>query len=67
MDTKYLIGALAGIGGILALKYLVVGLCAWDQTLHPGRIEPASLRAFQKPFLGNLKNCPKCSKFWGLA
>jgi len=69
MNDRYsfALGLVAGIGGLLALKYLVVGLCAWDRALHPGRVEPASLVAFEKPFLGNLKACPKCSQFWGLS
>lgn len=61
------LGILFGIAGLLALKYLVVGLCAWDQAFHPGRIEPASLTAFYKPFLAGVRDCPQCSKFWGLS
>lgn len=42
----------AGAGLLLAVKYVIVGLDAWNGTLHPGRHEDPSLTRFGKPFLG---------------
>lgn len=68
MDNRSIaLGIVLGVGGLLALKYLVIGLCAWDHVLHPGRIEPPSLRAFMKPFLAGVHDCPHCAKFWGVS
>ena len=42
---------LYGIALLLIVKYVVVGLKAWDGTLHPGRTEdPKS--PFLQPLLG---------------
>lgn len=43
---------IAGAGALLAVKYVIVGLDAWNDTLHPGRFEDQSLSRFAKPFLG---------------
>jgi len=45
---------LMGVAALLLLKYCVFGLDAWDGTLHPGRMEPASLNGFKQPLLGLL-------------
>jgi len=39
-----------GVAVLLALKYGVFGLDAWNKTLHPGRFEPDG--PFLKPFFG---------------
>jgi hypothetical protein len=45
---------LAGVALLLLLKYVIFGLDAWNGFLHPGRTEPDSLNAFDKPLLGVL-------------
>jgi hypothetical protein len=62
-----LVGVVAGAAILLASKYLIVGTDAWNQVFAPGTVEPASLVAFHGPFLTGVKDCPKCSRFWGLA
>jgi hypothetical protein len=37
---------------ILALKYIVFGLTAWNNLLHPGLVPAPNQQAFLKPFLG---------------
>lgn len=37
---------------ILLLKYVVFGLTAWNQLLHPGLVPAPNQQAFLKPFLG---------------
>jgi hypothetical protein len=55
----------AGIALLLLVKYVVIGLDAWDGCFHPGRIEPDSLMAFRKPLLTGIGDCDKCRAFWG--
>jgi hypothetical protein len=37
---------------ILGLKYIVFGLTAWNNLLHPGLIPAPNQQAFLLPFLG---------------
>jgi hypothetical protein len=39
---------------ILGLKYVVFGLDAWNQVLHPGLVPAPNQQAFRKPLLGVL-------------
>jgi hypothetical protein len=54
-----------GAALLVILKYLVIGTDAWNSTLHPGRIEPASVRAFHAPLLTGAGDCQRCRAFWG--
>jgi len=66
-DAKMLaLGLAVGVGVLLAAKYLVCGTDSWNAVVCPGRVEPASLVAFRKPFLAGVSDCPKCAGFWGL-
>jgi hypothetical protein len=47
--TEFLI---LGFVALLVIKYLVVGLDAWNGVFHPDRVEGKSLDAFRKPLLG---------------
>ena len=40
---------------LLALKYLVFGLDAWNGVLHPGLVIAPNQRAFRRPLLGLLE------------
>ena len=45
-----------GVLVLLAVKYGLIGLDAWNQRLHPGRTEDtATERRFGKPLLGLVK------------
>ena len=48
-----------GIGVLLLVKYVVVGLVAWNLFLHPLRTDPNS--AFSQPFLGLFVTKGKCN------
>ena len=37
---------------ILVLKYVIVGLDAWNNTFHPGLIIAPNQQAYRRPFLG---------------
>ena len=37
---------------ILGLKYIVFGLTAWNNLLHPGLVPAPNQQAFLLPFLG---------------
>lgn len=39
---------------ILLLKYIVVGLDAWNNALHPGLITAPNQQQYRKPLLGLL-------------
>jgi hypothetical protein len=43
---------LIGWGSVLVLKYVVFGLDAWNQALHPGLIIAPNQQPFRKPFFG---------------
>lgn len=43
-----------GWGSVLALKYIVFGLDAWNNVLHPGLVTAPNQQPFRKPFLGLL-------------
>lgn len=49
MNGEHLKWMVIGVVALLALKYLVFGLTAWDAVLHPGRTEPSD-----SPFLNGV-------------
>lgn len=50
---KHVPWILAGVGILLFVKYIVLGLIAWDKIFHPQRIEPPT-SPFLTPFFGLL-------------
>lgn len=43
---------LLGWASILFLKYIVFGITAWNNALHPGLIPAPNQQPYLKPFLG---------------
>ena len=43
---------LIGWASVLLLKYVVVGLTAWNNVLHPGLLPAPNQQAYLKPWLG---------------
>jgi hypothetical protein len=62
LDPKSVI---AGAALLVLIKYLVIGLDAWNACCCSGRKEPESLVAFSKPLLSGAGDCKRCRAFWG--